>query len=198
MKSQLTLCLTIVLCGGLFGCSTTSNRPARAFSKTPLQDQGDEIFKKIEQQFPELGSTGMNSGTSSSSETWLGEEYATAGFFLLNNHRYVSEETSRLPGMPQRTPHPDLLVTIHRYVSPGDAQQDLERGFRSMPGMRPPKQIYKGFTLYRFSSGVQRVICQSGQYIIEITPIRDAANPLVAKILDVVLVELDSTAFNSK
>lgn len=60
--------LALVLSGGLFGCSTTSNRLAATYSPAQLQIHAEEMFRKIAQQVPELGSTGIDTGTSSSSE----------------------------------------------------------------------------------------------------------------------------------
>jgi len=82
MKPKLILCLALVLSGGLFGCSTTSSRSVETFSPAQLQNHAKEIFNKIEQQAPELGSTGMTTGTSSPAEAWHSEEYAAGGFFF--------------------------------------------------------------------------------------------------------------------
>lgn len=198
VKTKLIFCLALVLSGGLFGCSTTSIRPVETFSPAQLQNHAKEIFNKIEQQVPELGSTGMTTGTLSSSEIWHGDEYASGGFFLLKNPTYISKEFSRLKGMSSGIPGPDLDVTIHHYASSGDAQKDLERGFYSRPGTRPPKQIYKGATLYQYRSGAGRVICKDGPYIIEINPGSGGASPFVMKVLDVVLAELNFTSSKSK
>jgi hypothetical protein len=42
------------------------------------------------------------------------------------------------------------------------------------------------------------VVCQSGLYIVEINPNSEGASPLVMRVLDVVLAELDSTSSKSK
>ena len=204
MKPKLILCLALVLngclIGCLIGCSTTSNRPAATYSPVQLQNHAEEIFNKIEQQIPELGTTGIDAGTVSSSDVWHGDEYASGGFFLLKNPRYPPKEFFRLNGMSSEKPLPDLLVTIHRYASSGDAQQDLKKGlFRNQGPL--PKENYKGAILYRwlYSTGkTGTVVCQSGSYIIEINPNNGDTNLLVMKVLDVVLAELNSLSRKPK
>jgi len=198
MKSKLLLCLALVLSGGLFGCSTTSSRSVETFSPAQLQNHAKEIFNKIEQQAPELGSTGMTTGTSSPAEAWHSEEYAAGGFFLLMNPTYISKEFSQLRGMSSGKPLPDLHVTIHHYASSGDAQKDLEKSLRARQQPPQRKGLYKGAMLYRSHSGAGRVICEDGPYIIEISAGSEGASPLVMKVLDVVLAELNSISSKSK
>ncbi len=54
-----------------------------------------DILKKIEQQFPELGSLGRTHGTSSRTEVWNGEEYASGGFVLLKRPQIPSQRFSQ-------------------------------------------------------------------------------------------------------
>jgi hypothetical protein len=58
-----------------------------------------------------------------------------------------------------------------------------------------PKVTYKGATLYKnqgASGSVMAAICQSGLYVIEISPNSESASLLTMKVLDVVLAELHS------
>jgi hypothetical protein len=154
-----------------------------------------KILEKTVQQLPELKSAGITTGTSSSAEAWAGDEYATAGFMLAANAAYHPRELAR-----KGLPHIALRTTVHRYVSPGAAQKDLERNLFARPAMAPPKETYKGATLYRYASGAGNVICQFNKYIIEISPIpQSGIKPsLVMKVLDVVMAELGSTTSRSK
>ena len=200
MQSIISLYLALVLSGGLLGCSTTSNRSVVTYAPVQLQNHAKEIFNKIEQQVPELGSTGIDAGTVSTSDVWHGDEYASGGFFLLKSPRYPPKEFSRLKGMSSERPDLDLDVTIHRYASSGDAQQDLKKGLIRNQGPQP-KEDYKGTMLYRwlYSTGkTGTVVCQSGLYIIEINPSNGDASPLVMKVLDVVLAELNSLSSKPK
>jgi hypothetical protein len=197
MKPKLILCLALILSGGLFGCSTTSNRSVETFSPVQLQNHAKEIFNKIEQQVPELGSTGMATGTSSPAEVWHGEEYASGGFFLLKNPTYISKGFSQLRGMSSRKPLPDLYVTIHHYVSSSDAQQDVQNSLRLRQAALPQKKSHEGAVLYKYHSGGGTVICEDGPYVIEINP-GNNGRPFVMKVLDVVLAELNFISSKSK
>jgi hypothetical protein len=190
MKPKIILCLALVLSGVLVGCSSTPKSPnfkSSAFLQT--------FFQKIEQQLPELVLAGITTGTSSSAEAWKGEEYATAGFALAKDATHDPRELAR-----QGIPNLCLGITVHRYVSFDDAQKDLEKSFHSRPALPPPKEVYKGAALYRYASQGENVICQSGLYIIEITPMprNGIAQSLVMNALDIMLAELDSISTKSK
>ena len=93
----------------------------------------------------------------------------------------------------------DIAVTIHRYASSGDEEQDVEKSlFRDRQERPATKEKYKGADLYRWRSGGGQVVCQDGLYVIEITPFREGASPVVMKVLDVVLAQLNSTSPNVK
>ncbi len=117
-----------------------------AHAKTIPQD----IFEQIGRQLPKLNCLGTSSGTSSSSEVWKGEEYATA--------HYGNESDAFA-----------LSITIHRYPSTDAAQEDLKKGFGMRPALPPRRETYKSARLYRYASG-GNAICQFNQYIIEVTP----------------------------
>ena len=157
------------------------------------------IFQRIEQQIPELRPTGTTTGTSSPAEPWKGEEYASAGFSISKNPRYHA------PGEFARGPtnvvYADLLVTIHRYASGGEAQSGLKLSLRSKQAVPAPKGIYKGATLYQYqggSGGVMTALCQSGQYIVETSAYSEGGISWTMKVLDVVLAELDSASSKPK
>lgn len=156
-----------------------------------------DILNEIEQQFPELGSMGRTNGTSSPTEVWNGEEYASARFVLLKSPRYPPRDFPRAP----RQPFQDLQVIICRHASSGDAQQDVENSLSQRPAMHQPRESYKGATLYRYldaSGGVMTAICQSGQYIVETSAYSEGGSHWTMKALDVVLTELGSTSSKSK
>lgn len=150
-----------------------------------------DILKKIERQFPELGSLGRTNGTASPAEAWNGEEYASGSFFLLNNPRYPPRDFPRA----SRRPHQDLRVIIGRYASSGDAQHDVEKSLKQRPAAFQPGESYKGATLYRYlgaSGAVMTAICRSDQYVIEISASSDGGSQRTMRVLDVVLAELDT------
>jgi hypothetical protein len=99
--------------------------------------------------------------------------------------------------MSSGKPLPDLFVTIHRYASIGDTQQDLENSLRSREAGLPQKKIYKGAALYTYHTGGGTLICEDGLFVIEINP-GNNARPFVMKVLDVVLDELNSISSKSK
>lgn len=152
------------------------------------------IFQRIEQQIPELRPTGTTTGTSSPAEPWKGEEYASGGFFLSKNPRYHAPGESAWG--PTNVVYADLLVTIHRYASGGEAQSGLKLSLRSRQAVPEPKGIYKGATLYQYqgaSGGVMTALCQSGQYIVETSAYSEGGIPWTMKVLDVVLAEASVT-----
>ncbi len=137
-----------------------------------LSQDAQEIFKQIARQLPELKLLGETNGTSSSSEVWKGEEYATA--------HYGNESDTFA-----------LSITIHRYASAGAAQEDVKKGFGMRPALPPPQETYKGARLHRYASG-GNAICQLNQYIIEIIPgpRSGVKQTEVMKALDAALAEL--------
>lgn len=153
------------------------------------------VFKKIEQQLPELRSAGMTNGTSSSREVWHGEEYVSGGFVLATNAARDPRELAW-----QRITSLAFSMTIHRYASADNSQKDLEQGLDLRPAMVPPKETYKDAALYRYDSGAGNMICQFDRYVIEISPMPRSgiSQSLLTKALDVVLAELNSTSSKSK
>lgn len=94
--------------------------------------------------------------------------------------------------MSSGKPLPDLFVIIHRYAFSGDAQKDLEMNLRVRQQSPQRKGLYKGAMLYRSHSSAGRVICEDGPYITESSAGSEGTSPLVMKVLDVVLAELNS------
>jgi hypothetical protein len=152
-----------------------------------------KTFQKVERRVPELVCIGTSTGIPGSGQVWHGEEYASAAFVLRKNTRY--HPAGEFPRSTTPVPYADLFVTITRYASSSDAQKDLEKSFRLRAVTFEPKVTYKGATLYKYqgaSGSVMAAICQSGLYVIEISPNSESASLLTMKVLDVVLAELHS------
>jgi hypothetical protein len=205
MKPKILFCLALVLTGAVLGCTSPANRPGDSLPQVQIQKPIEEragqplenVLRKIGRQFPDLAVEGMDTGTASSAgkspfEMWLGEEWASVRLVLAKNPRPLS-------GYPGHF-IPDLYVTICLYASHDDEQRDVEKSlFGSMRQQTPSsKGQYKEATLYRWSSGGGHVVCQAGLYVVEITPVSEGASPLVMKVLDAVLAELESTSSKSK
>lgn len=171
------------------GCVTSpdTNRSPPAVMRTNTATMAHTIFQKIEQQLPELSLAGPTNAISPSAGIWKGGEDASAAFFLWRNPRYPPVEFPPA----RRTPFLDLQVTIARYPSSNDAQHALESSLFQRPAMTPPKENYRGASLYRYTSGGGTTICHSGRYVIEVNPYSEGATPLTMKALDIVLGELD-------
>ncbi|HUZ07810.1 MAG TPA: hypothetical protein VMV89_10040 [Candidatus Paceibacterota bacterium] len=185
-KPKLILCLALVLSGGLFGCSSKQTSTNTSAS---LQN----ILRQIEQRVPELESTGISAGISSSSQVWPGEEYASAGFVLMKNPRY--HPVGEFPREKSPVPYCDIYVTVTRFPSSGEVQKYIKNNLFGVARQASPERKgkkYKGAILYRYNSGFGHVVCQDGLYIIEIMPINEGASPLTMKVLDVLLAELGS------
>jgi hypothetical protein len=149
------------------------------------------VLGKVRQQLPELAPLDITAGTTSRGEVLHGEEY-TAGRFYLAKHPRPA------PYGPPGTFYADLDATIHRSASAGDAQQDLERSLRLRQAPPQPQGDYRGASLYRSTSGGERVLCRSGRYVVEIGALSEGGGPYVMKMLDVILAELDSASAQPK
>jgi hypothetical protein len=193
MKPKLIL-FALVLSSGLFGCSSTS-QPASHNGAVSFE----RLFGKIEQQIPELESIGVKTDIPLSGRVWRGDEYATADFVLRNNIRY--HPVGEFPRETAPVPYADINVAIARYASSEIEQDDLTNTFRLRQATFLPKEVYKGAVLYRHkgtSEGVVSAICQSGQYIIEISAYSEIGAQWTMKVLDTILPALDSTLSSDK
>ena len=199
MNPKIILCLALVLSGGLFGCSTVQHSTKNVhLVGIPLN-----VFEKVEQQIPKIAPANVFVRTPASN-VWHGEESVSANFYIQNNPGYapIPKQPPGIPppsgfSGPSQIPVIDLSVTITRYASSIDATQAVEQNLMLRPVMFPSKN-YKGATLYDYSSGVGNMICQSGEYVIEIELFAEAAGALKMKVLNAVLTELDSTSSRSK
>jgi hypothetical protein len=86
----------------------------------------------------------------------------------------------------------DIFLTITRYASLAAAQKDIEQNLLLRQVMPQSRTIYNGAIPYNYTSG-GTMICQAGEYIIELNPSEQATSS-VMKVLDAVLAELKSTA----
>jgi hypothetical protein len=192
MKIFLNAALVLAISVQFSNCTTPSYsnnsppalNPANLNNPTSMQT----AIKKVTVQVPELDLKIFDTGKSSTSEVFSGEEYASGKFCLAQRVGLDPRELAR-----QGTPYIDLVISIHRYNSSDAAVLDLENSQRLRPAMMPPEEIYNGGTLYKYGPG-QNIIFQFGLYNIEITPYSDGARPLVMKVLDAVLVQLDSNS----
>lgn len=149
-----------------------------------------DVLKKIPGQIPELAATHIKNAPTLPDTVWRGDAVAEAMFVLPKHLRYMPDI---LRGAP-RIPYPDLEVTVTRYDFSSEAREAVEKSLRLRQAAPQPKENYRGSALYRFTSGAGIVICHSGEYVIEIDPFSEAAEPLVMKSLDVVLAELPKNA----
>jgi hypothetical protein len=194
MKPKVILCAVLALSGGLFGCSSTTKPVSR---QATVSFEG--LFAKVEQEIPELKSIGVRTNIPLAGRVWRGEEYATATFVFQNNVRY--HPAGEFPRATAPVPYADIIVTICRYDSAEEEQKDLENTFRMRPATFGPKEIYKGAVLYRYqgaSQGVVTAICQSGQYIVEISAASDPGPLYTMKVLDAILAVLPGTTGSGK
>jgi len=149
------------------------------------------MSKIIEKDITELRSISMKSGVPSSGQAWRrGKEYARGAFVLRNNTRY--HPAGEFPRETTPVPYMDIEVTIIRFATSSEAQDELQNEMRLRPATPLPKENYRGALLCRFTSGGGTVICQSEQYVVEINPNIEAARPLTLKVLDVVLGQIGS------
>lgn len=148
------------------------------------------VLRKIPEHIPELSPTHIKNAPTLPDTVWRGDAVAEAIFVLPKHLRYMP---NILHGAP-RIPYPDLEVTVARYDSSSQAQEAVEMSLRLRQAAPKPKESYQGAVLYRFSSGGGVTICHSGEYVIEVDPFSEAAEPLVMKTLDVVLAELPKIA----
>lgn len=159
--------------------------PARSFK--PLSGDGKDladVLRKIPGRVPELEAAWITNGSALPDVTWIGEEVARATFVLPKHLRYM---TNDFPRGPRVIPMIDLWVTMVRYSSSNEAQQAVEESLMLRQAAHRPKENYHGSALYTFTSGGGTVICQAGEYVVEIT---GEGEPLVMKTLDAVLAEL--------
>jgi len=159
---------------------------------TPTTTSVENAVKTLPALVPELNLRIFNTGQSSSSEALAGEEYASGQFVLAQRDEINPQELAR-----HGIPYIDLVVSIHRYASTEDALLDLEKTLRLRPATTPAKEQYKGGILYNYGSG-KNAICQVGTYIVEISPYSEDSRPLVMKVLDAVLAQLNSTSHKSQ
>jgi hypothetical protein len=183
MKSKLILCLALVLSGGLFGCSTIKQFPAKTHSVEIPQN----ISERIELEVPKLKCFSATNGTSPSFVTaWNG------AFYLWKNPRYHPVgEFPREPATPLL--YADMEVVILLYPSADEAQRQFHKSLILRPATFQPEQKYKGGTLRRYcdaTGGVQVAIYQSSRFVIEIDCYSENVEPLTMKVLDAVLTEL--------
>jgi hypothetical protein len=189
MKSKILLCLALVLSGGLFGCSTIKQSPA----KTHPVEIPRNISERIELEVPKLKCFSATNGTSPFVTAWNGgEQYMQAAFYLWKNPRYHPVgEFPREPATPLL--YADMEVVIVLYPSADDAQHQVHKSHFLRQAAFQPEQRYKGGTLYRYcdaTGGVQDVIYQSHRFIVEIDCYSQNVEPLTMKVLDAVLTEL--------
>ena len=189
MKSKFILCLALVLSGGLFGCLTIKQSPA----KTRSVEIPQNISERIELEVPKLKCFSATNGTSPFATAWNGgEQYMQAAFYLWKNPRYHPVgEFPREPATPLL--YADMNVVIVLYPSANDAQRQFHNSFFLRQATFQPEQRYKGGTLRRYcdaTGGVQVAICQSSRFVIEIDCNSQNVEPLTMKVLDAVLTEL--------
>ena len=189
MKPKLLLCLALVLSGGLSGCSTIKQSPAKTHSVEIPQN----ISERIEMELPQLKCFSATNGTSSIATAWNGgEQYMQAAFYLWKNPRY--HPVGEFPGEPATPlPYADMKVVIVLYPSADDAQRQVHKSLFMRQATFQPKQRYKGGTLYLYcdaTGGVQDVIYQSHRFIVEIDCYSQNVEPLAMKVLDAVLTGL--------
>jgi len=176
----LVLVLSVAWSGCVSITKPADHRPAGSL---------EHVFQQIGRQVPELGSVGMISGIPASGQVWQGDEYVGGAFYLPNNVKH--HPAGELPGEPAA----DFFVTITRYASAEDAQNNLSLGLLRNQGPQP-REDYQGAALYRWryaSGGTANVVCHSGLYIVEINSYDEAASPWIMKVLDIVLTELPSS-----
>lgn len=148
-------------------------------------------LRKIAEQIPELAVDSITNAPALPDVAWNGDAVARA-FFLMPKHlRYMTNIMDR---GPRQLPMMDLEVTAVRYDSSKDAEQAVKGSLRGRQVAPQSKENYRGFTLYRFAPEYGNVICQAGQYVVEVLPFSEAAVTLVMKTLDVVLAGLPKIA----
>jgi hypothetical protein len=180
-----------VLCSELLvGCHHPSAGPSTNLAKGIPQN----VFKAVERQVPELKYISQTGGPASGSVVWQCKEYASATFLLWKNPRYHPlGEFPREPTTP--VPYVDVMVTVARYGSAGDALHDLKKSLWQRQVTFQLKENYKGGTLYEYhdsSGGVPAAICQFKEYVIEVNCTSESAEPLTLKTLDAVVAEINS------
>jgi hypothetical protein len=192
MKQKIILCLALVLSGGLFGCSTIKQFPA----KTHSVEMPQNISERIELEVPKLKCFSATNGTAPFAAAWTawngGEQYMQAAFYLWENPRYHPVgEFPREPATPLL--YADMEVVIVLCPSADDAQLQVHKSLSSRQATFQPEQIYKGGTLYQYcdaTGGVHDVIYQSHRFIVEIDCYSQNVDPLTMKVLDATLAEL--------
>jgi hypothetical protein len=189
MRLKLFLCLSLVLGGGLVGCSNIKQSPVKTHSVEIPQN----IPERIELEVPKLKCFSATNGTSPFATAWNGgEQYMQAVFYLWKNPRYHPVgEFPREPATP--LPYADMEVVIVLYSSADDAQHQVHASRFLRQAAFQPEQKYKVGTLHRYcdaTGGVQDVIYQSHRFIVEINCYSQNVEPLTMKVLDAVLTEL--------
>jgi hypothetical protein len=153
------------------------------------------IPKKVEREIPELRLLSMEGGVPSHSQVWRGKEYARFVYVLRNKTRY--HPVGEFPRATKPVPYMDIEITVTRFNSPKDAHDGITKEMRSRQATPRPKESYRGAWLYRFTSGGGTVICESGQYVIEINPNSEAARPFTLGLLDVALAQIKHVLIKS-
>jgi hypothetical protein len=157
--------------------------------------------KIVEREIPEFRLLNMQGGAPSDGkpsvgQIWLqGKEYVQAVFVLRNKTRY--HPLGEFPRETKPVPYIDIAITVTRFDSPKVAHDQITKEMRLRPATPMPKENYKGAWLYRFTSGGGTVICQSGQYVIEINPNSEAARPFTLGLLDVALAQIKHVLIKS-
>ena len=180
-----TICAAGLL---ICGCVTSpdTNRSPPAVTRTNTATIAHTLFQKIEQQLPELSLAGRPTPYRRPPEYGKVEKIQVPDF-----------SCRRIPDIPRwNSLGKENAVSgssghIARYPSSRDAQHALQSSLFQRPALTPPKENYRGASLYRYTSGGGTTICHAGEYIIEINPYSEGARPLTMKVLDIVLGELD-------
>ena len=158
--------------------------------------------KIVEREIPEFRLLNMQGGAPSDGkpsvgQIWLqGKEYVQAVFVLRNKTRYHA--AGEFPRETKPVPYIDIAFSVTRFDSPEDAHGEITKEMRFRQATPLPKEDYKGAWLYRFASGDGTVICQSGQYVVEINPLSEGARPSTLSLLDVVLAQINQASIKSK
>lgn len=145
------------------------------------------IPKVLEREIPELRLLNMQGCEALHGQARQGHEHMQAVFALRDKTRY--HPLGEFPRETKPVPYIDITITVTRFDSPKEAHDQITKEMRSRQATPMPKEIYQGAWLYRFTSGGGTVICQSGQYVIEINPNSEAARPFTLILLDVVLAQ---------
>lgn len=152
-------------------------------------------LRKIAEEISELAVDSITNAPALPTVAWNGDAVARA-FFLMPKHlRY---RTNIMERGPRQIAMADLEVTAVRYDSSKDAEQAVKGSLGGRQVAPQSKENYRGFTLYRFAPEYGTVICQAGDYVVEIDPLSKAAETMVMKTLDVVLGGLPKIAGGSK